>query len=587
MIFKINVRGRDKIGDFWWGILCLLYLQIMIGMLPFKVFAEMALPEMDLLEMDIAEPQIPNSIIPPLSHAQLASEPVLPENLYNDEVQCVAINNVELINLDAFPNAAHLKEKAEEAHGRCLGEQGLSVLVANLQQQLVVDGYITSRVVFVGDSERDGTLMLKLMPGKIEDIRHHQDSVGNAHLSALFPGKRGDLVNLRHLEQGLENLQRLTSVNATLDVELNREDLSSQIIVNRQQSRLWRINAYLDDAGHDAVGRYRTGLILSFDNPLSRYNPLSLSDLLYFSVNRDLDSQPDKGHNSYGVHYSVPYGNWLFSMTGNQGERYQSFSFAGKRLAGKKFGYRSHWSVLDTQIQHLLTRGVNYKTVGYAGVLIRQSASFWTHREIDIQRFNTTDWQLGIEHLHYMPWATFRGGVRYQQGASWFGAQPIPGKMSTAPARLVDITSSLDIPFKIGTQSFQYRPAFSQQHTYSDISSLDKFTIGGRSSVRGFNENNALTGSRGGSLKNDISWISPIPGQTFVGQQFYIGMDYGEVSEQGQPFLLGERLAGAVVGTRGNYHAFGYDFNVGVPITKPAEFDADPLVFGFTLTWQY
>ncbi|KYP02213.1 hypothetical protein AU254_02180 [Yersinia pestis] len=37
MIFKINVRWRDKIGDFWWGILCLLYLQIMIGMLPFKV----------------------------------------------------------------------------------------------------------------------------------------------------------------------------------------------------------------------------------------------------------------------------------------------------------------------------------------------------------------------------------------------------------------------------------------------------------------------------------------------------------------------------------------------------------------------
>lgn len=62
-------------------------------------------------------------------------------------------------------------------------------------------------------------------------------------------------------------------------------------------------------------------------------------------------------------------------MTGNQGERYQSFSLPVKDLQ-VKFGYRSHWSALDTQVQHLLTRGINYKTVGYAGVLIRQSASF-------------------------------------------------------------------------------------------------------------------------------------------------------------------------------------------------------------------
>lgn len=51
----------------------------------------------------------------------------------------------------------------------------------------MVDGYITSRVVFVDDSEHDGTLTLELMPGRIEDIRHYQDSVGNTQLSSLFP----------------------------------------------------------------------------------------------------------------------------------------------------------------------------------------------------------------------------------------------------------------------------------------------------------------------------------------------------------------------------------------------------------------
>lgn len=118
--------------------------------------------------------------------------------------------------------------------------------------------------------------------------------------SAPFPGKRGDLVNLRHLEQGLENLQRLTSVNATMDIELNRDDLSSQIIVNRQQSRLWRINAYLDDAGHDAVGRYRTGLILSL---ITHYPVITLCLSVIYSTSLltvTLIANPIKGTTATG-----------------------------------------------------------------------------------------------------------------------------------------------------------------------------------------------------------------------------------------------------------------------------------------------
>lgn len=515
-----------------------IFFLMTIGIFPFKVFAESAPPD---------------------------------NRSYDDKPACVTINHIELSHLSTFPNAANLKEQASSVYGLCLGDQGLLSLVAKLQSQLVSDGYITSRVIFADEHFTDGTLYLKLVPGRIEDIRLDKQSVGHVYLNAQFPSQPGELVNLRDIEQGLENLQRLPSVSASMDIELNKEDLTSQIKVNRQQSRFWRVNAYVDDAGPYAVGRYRTGAILSLDNPLS------LSDLLYFSGNRDIDRQFDRGYGNYALHYSVPYGNWLLNMTGSRGHRYQSLL-----LAESSFHYRTRWKMLDAQIQRLLSRGVNYKTTGYVGILMRKSASYFADNELGVQRLKTTDWQLGFEHLHYMPWATFKGGIRYQQGASWFGAQPIPGKTDMAPARLMAITGSLDIPFTLGAQNFNYRPVFSHQHTYSDISVQDRFSIGGRDSVRGFNQRSAVVGPRGWYFKNDVAWSPPISGI-----QMYVGMDYGEMNEKGHQLLLGDRLMGAVVGIRGNYNPFSYDFNISTPILKPAKSHADPLVFGFTVSWQY
>lgn len=508
-------------------------------------------------------------MMPPL---KAFAEAVPPENTSSDDqAACVTINNIELSHLYAFPNAANLKELASDVYGLCLGEQGLLSLLAKLQSQLVEDGYITSRVALADEYYNDGTLYLKLIPGRIEGIKHDKESAGHVYLNTLFPSQPGELVNLRDIEQGLENLQRLPSVSASMDIELNKEDLSSLIMVNRQQSRFWRANTYFDDAGSDDIGRYRTGLMLSLDNPLS------LSDLLYFSVNRDADNQYDKGYSNYALHYSVPYGNWLLSMTGSQGHRYQALL-----LADSSFQYRSRWNMLDVQLQRLLSRGDNYKTTGYVGALIRKSVSFLADNELGVQRLKTTDWQLGFEHVYYMPWATFKGSVRYQQGASWLGAQPIPGKMDRAPARLLATTASLDIPFTLGAQRFQHQSALSQQYAYSDITVLDRFSIGGRNSVRGFNESCAVVGPRGWYFKNDVSWNSPI-----IGQQLYFGMDYGEVREKGPSLLLGERLAGAVVGLRGNYSSFSYDLNIGTPVVKPTQSSVNPFVFGFAVSWQY
>ncbi|MGM7763275.1 ShlB/FhaC/HecB family hemolysin secretion/activation protein [Yersinia enterocolitica] len=489
----------------------------------------------------------------------------------SDDSSCLVIKRVELMNIDAFPNAGRLIQWTKQAQGNCLDEKGLSSLRDTLQWQLVADGYITSHAVFTEDSYVDGTLFLTLIPGRLVSIEHHENSQGYAQLNTVFPGRQGDLVNLRNLEQGLDNLQRLPSVNATMDVVLNPEDLSSQIMVTRQQSRFWRMNAFLDDAGHYGVGRYRAGATIFLDNPLS------LSDLVYFSASRELDNHHDKGNHNFALHYSIPFGYWLLSLTGSQGTYYQSLL-----VGNSTFKYQTRWRSLDMQIQWLLMRGYNYKTVGYTGALIRKSNRFFADIELEIQRSDTVDWQLGLQHLHYTRWATISGGVNYQQGTQWFGARPSPGRDSFSTARLINLTASLNIPFTLDEQHFQYQPTFSQQYTRSAVTMQDKFSIGGRNSVRGFTTGNALVGPQGWFLKNDIAWINQR-----LANQLYLGLDYGEVSDKGGQFLLGDRLVGAVIGVRGYYRRLGYDFNISTPFDKPAHFNTDPIVLGFMLNWQY
>jgi len=110
----------------------------------------------------------------------------------------------------------------------------------------------------------------------------------------------------------------------------------------------------------------------------------------------------------------------------------------------------------------------------------------------------------------------------------------------------------------------------------------DRFQIGGRYTVRGFDGESTLLGERGWLLRNDLGWTI---GRT--GQELYLGVDYGAVSGPSTLQLIGTRLAGAVVGLRGGYKHFMWDLFAGRPISKPDGFQTASTTAGFNLLWSY
>ena len=137
-------------------------------------------------------------------------------------------------------------------------------------------------------------------------------------LYSAFPAHDGNLLDLRDIEQGLENLQRLPTVQVEMDIVPAEQPGESDIVITRQQSKFWRLGLSLDDSGSSSTGRYQGGLTLSLDNPLA------LSDLFWFSMNHDLQTGPEKRQPKPQRPLVCSRGWWAFSVTGSDYHYHQT-----------------------------------------------------------------------------------------------------------------------------------------------------------------------------------------------------------------------------------------------------------------------
>jgi len=481
--------------------------------------------------------------------------------------------------------------------GRCLGTTGVNVVLARAQQAAIARGYVTTRVLAAPQDLSSGTLTLSLVPGRIAAIRTTADSSStllgsSALLATAIPARPGDLLNLRDIEQGLENLKRSPTAEADIQIEpstaANAKPGDSDLVVKYVQSKKWRVNLSLDDSGTEATGRYQSGATVSLDNPFG------LNDLLYISANHSISGHlfgdPGKGTEGQTVHYSLPYGYWLLGFTASNSRYRQS-------VAGLNQGYvyAGKSNNAEIKLSRLLYRDQSRKTTAAIKGWRRESRSFVEDQELDVQRRVVGGWELSLNHKEFIGEATLEGTLAYKRGTGAFGAREAPEQIAfrnradlreplggTSRLKLYTADSRLNTPFKLGEQKLRYSGLIRAQWNRTPLTPQDRFAIGGRYTVRGFDGETSLLGERGWLLRNDIGWAM---GQS--GAELYVGMDYGRVGGRSTVDLLGRSLAGAVIGVRGLWSKLSYDFFVGAPIRKPEGYRTAKVTLGFNLNASF
>ncbi|HEN3280320.1 TPA: ShlB/FhaC/HecB family hemolysin secretion/activation protein [Yersinia enterocolitica] len=490
------------------------------------------------------------------------------------EKPCFVIERVTVNGTEPLPRWLPLQQLADQAKNQCLGAKGINLLMGQLQNRLIDHGYVTTRVLAPQQDLNSGTLALQVVPGKIRQVTLTPNSDHHVTLFSAFPARPGNLLDLRDIEQGLENLQRVPTVQASMELIPGSAPGETDIALNWQQRKMWRLAASLDDSGTRSTGRYQGGATLFLDNPLS------LSDLFYVSAGGSIKNRGDKGTNNLTGHYSLPFGYWSAGITASSYDYHQTV--AG--LNGD-YSYRGESENVTLQLSRLLHRNANQKTTFTYDVLTRSSKNYINDTEVEVQRRRTSAWRIGLEHRHFISQATLDAGISYQRGTRWFGAMPAQEEYvgeGTALSKILRLNAQLDIPFAVLTQKLHYNLQYQRQSTNTPLTPQDQFSIGGRWSVRGFDGERTLNADRGWTVRNDLGWYTPLPGH-----ELYVGVDYGEVGGPSASYLLGQHLAGGAVGVRGVVLNTRYDLFAGKPLSQPDGFQADSVTLGFNLNWQY
>lgn len=489
-----------------------------------------------------------------------------------EEAVAFPVRRVVIGGADA-PSFGWLQQLAAQYDGRKIGKQGLELIVKRLGNALIDHGYITSRILVPEQDLSGGELKLTLVAGRIGTISF-AEAGGRGDWQSAFPCRSGDILQLRELEQGLEQLKRVPSQDVDFKLLPGTTVGSSDVLITRKQSVRDRFIVSLDDSGSRASGRLQSNYTYSVDNLFGK------NDLFNVSVNADAqDDASVKGTGGHSLYLSMPDGWWTYTLSYRTSNYKQSLPLLGSNLV-----FRGETESGEAKIERILQRDKTSKTSLNLKMALNRGHNFVGDTEIDNQRKQTTSLELGLAQRRYVGQATWDYQLAYRHGMPWFAAQDdnvVSGGSFTSRYGLwsgeIDYNTPLDFFGKPARYSMTLRGQFTNSRLYGG----ECFSIGNRYSVRGFDGEQTLIGESGWYLRNELSFAL-----SDSGREIYYGLDYGRVNGPSTEYLTRNDLLGAVVGLRGPLGSANIDVFVGWPLKLPPTLNSENPTFGFQASWQ-
>ena len=408
--------------------------------------------------------------------------------------KCVNIKKVEFDGNTKI-STTRIKKITQPYLNKCLTVDDINKILNAITNAYINAGYITSGAYLITPQTKlnDSILQIKIVEGTITKF----SGITETERKTAFPWVLGSVLNLRDIEQGLDQMNRLSSNHTKMEIKANEDaNGTSKVVITNEKKNPTSYSVYTDNLGSKPTGEYRLGFGIVEDNLFG------INDQINLSYTNSISGNSDKYSRALMLGFSVPLGYWTFTNNTSFSEyqTYMKLPVSNEKL----YSYGDNFSE-SFIIDKVISRGQRYKLSASLSINYKKPNNYT--KVLDIKAKNDSS-SRGISFLEYALPTTFyfdRGIIfvkpSFVDGANFWGIEKDDGtypQKAQFDAYKLYLYSSWNIGF------VNFTTTIDGQYTEDEVLSSETVYIGGETSVRGFKD--GVSGDSGFYIRNDFNF---------------------------------------------------------------------------------
>jgi hemolysin activation/secretion protein len=307
-----------------------------------------------------------------------------------------------------------LNKIIQDFENRSLTKTDIENIQIRLQNLYMEKGYVTARVYIDFSRIDDGVLLFAVIRGRLDKIIFSDGKKHCMEKFTAFPFTQKRILNIRDIEQGMEQMNRLASNNVTMDIIPGEKENETIIEIRNQKTTRNRLNLGVDNSGmRESQYRYSIGM--------ENDNVFKLNDSFYVNYSAGMaDSKETYNRNLYAA-FAVPFGYWRVNSAYSRSDYLNTV----EGIAGK---IASSGSTDDIRLglERILMRGQFYKTNIGAGINKKTTESYLNGEFLKVGSRVLAPAELYFDNTFYMKKGSAFARFSYVKGLNALGATKDP-----------------------------------------------------------------------------------------------------------------------------------------------------------------
>ena len=437
---------------------------------------------------------------------------------------------------------------------QCLSLTRINQLVREISEWYVQRGYITSRAFLTEQNLSHGVLIITVLEGRLEEIR--LQGASSRQLNMAFPTGAGRILNLRDIEQGMEQINRLRTTPVQIEILPSAKPGYSIVNLTSKPEFPLTLGLNMDNSGQRTTG------IGQLSASLVGNDLLGVADRWFISGGRSSAFSDWRDAQNFQAGVSVPYGYGLLDYS-------YSWSNYHSRFNANNFDWYSFGDNISNRLSGswVLFRNGEIKTGVQVGLNQYVSHNWLNQTLLQSSSRKLTSLQIGFNHTQKVAGGVATLNPMLSRGMPWFDAESDSGKSDDLPKaqfRKWSVSSSYQRPV---TQKMWWLSSFYAQWSPDRLYGSERLTIGGESSVRGYKEQ-YLSGDVGGYLRNELNYtLFTLPAIGEVSTT--LALDGGWLQSDKQDRYAAGTLWGSSLGLGTRNAHVSTQLSLGIPVSYP------------------